>query len=67
MAFFPGTGLARYDFYGIGSDTASTIGACSNPKWERDKVLGRCVLNEAFAFFAVMPAIQGVIGWDLFF
>jgi len=34
-----------------------------NPKWERDKVLGRCVLNEAFAFFAVMPAIQGVIGW----
>jgi len=33
-----------------------------SPKWERDKVLGRCVLNEAFAFFAVMPAIQGVIG-----
>jgi len=34
-----------------------------SPKWERDKVLGRCVLNEAFAFFAVMPAVQGVIGW----
>jgi hypothetical protein len=33
-------------------------------EWERDKVLGRCVLNEAFAFFAVMPAIQGVIGWE---
>jgi hypothetical protein len=32
-------------------------------KWQRDKVLGRCVLNEAFAFFAVMPAIQGVIDW----
>jgi len=35
-----------------------------SPKWERDNVLGRCVLNEAFAFFAVMPAIQGVIGWE---
>jgi len=34
-----------------------------SPKWQRDKVLGRCVLNEAFAFFAVMPAIQDVIGW----
>jgi len=34
-----------------------------NRKWERDKVLGRIVLNEAFSFLAAMPAIQGVIGW----
>jgi len=34
------------------------------PEWQRDKVLGRIVLNEAFCFLAVMPAIQGVIGWE---
>lgn len=34
-----------------------------NLKWERGKVLGRCVLNEAFCFLASIAAIQGVIGW----
>jgi len=34
------------------------------PDWQRDKVLGRIVLNEAFCFLAVMPAVQGVIGWE---
>jgi 4-hydroxybenzoate polyprenyltransferase len=35
-----------------------------NRKWERDKVLGRCVLNEALCFLASIAAIQGVIGWE---
>jgi len=33
-------------------------------KWQRDKVLGRCVLNEAFCFLASIAAIQGVVGWE---
>jgi len=35
-----------------------------NLKWEREKVLGRCVLNEAFCFLASIAAMQGVIGWE---
>jgi len=35
-----------------------------SPIWQRDKVLGRCVLNEAFCFLASIAAIQGVIGWE---
>lgn len=38
-----------------------------NPKWEREKVLARCVLNEAFCFLASISAIQGVIGWETTF
>jgi len=35
-----------------------------NLKWEREKVLGRCVLNEAFCFLTSIAAIQGVVGWE---